>query len=99
MFSETKRIFAILALLFLGGYLAIGTIFYSYTYDYALDQNKKKLDQILLNQRALHSYVEGELKPVIYKLKEEGNSIKIFSTQKSSHLPTLHATSIKNSMS
>ena len=78
MFSETKRIFAILALLFLGGYLAIGTIFYSYTYDYALDQNKKKLDQILLNQRALHSYVEGELKPVIYKLKEEGKLYQDF---------------------
>ena len=78
MISETKRIFIILALLFLGGYIAIGTIFYYYTYDYALDQNKKKLDQILLNQRALHSYVEGELKPVIYQLKEEGKLYKDF---------------------
>jgi diguanylate cyclase (GGDEF)-like protein len=60
------------------GYVLIGMALYEYTHRYAEDQNKKKLDQILLNQRALHSYIEDVQKPVYYKLKEEGKLYKEF---------------------
>lgn len=72
MRSKNKRILIILGFILLSGYVIVGTTLYEYTYKYAEDQNKKKLDQILLNQRALHSYLEDHLKPVIYKLKKEG---------------------------
>jgi diguanylate cyclase (GGDEF)-like protein len=72
MSIKNKRILTILSLILLAGYVIIGSALYEYTHKYAEDQNKKKLDQILLNQRALHTYLEDHLKPVIYKLKEEG---------------------------
>lgn len=72
MTVKNSRILIILGFLLLSGYAIIGSTLYEYTHNYALDQNKKKLDQILLNQRALHSYLEDHLKPVIYKLKKEG---------------------------
>ena len=68
---KNKRIIFLFTLLLIAGYVIIGTTLYKYTHDYAEDQNKKKLDQLLLNQEALHSYLEDQLKPVIYKLKEE----------------------------
>jgi len=61
----------ILSLILLSGYIIVGSALYEYTNKYAENQNKKKLDQILLNQRALHLYLEDHLKPVIYKLKKE----------------------------
>lgn len=39
---------------------------------FAIYENNEKLDNILINQKALHTYVEELQKPVIYKLKEEG---------------------------
>lgn len=71
MTFKNKRLFIFFSFLLLIGYLAIGGALYKYTHEYAVDQNKKKLDQLLLNQQALHSYLEDQLKPVIYKLKEE----------------------------
>ncbi len=39
--------------------------------EYAIYENNAKLENILTNQKALHSYVENMQKPVIYKLKKE----------------------------
>lgn len=72
MVLKNSRILIILGFLLLSGYAIIGSALYEYTHNYAVDQNKKKLDQLLLNQRALHSYLEDHLKPVIYQLKKEG---------------------------
>lgn len=60
------------------GYTIVGFALYQYMHQFAADQNKKKLDQLLLNQRALHLYLEDQLKPVIYKLKEENKLYKDF---------------------
>ncbi|MDD2780959.1 diguanylate cyclase [Sulfuricurvum sp.] len=71
MSLKNKNIILFFSLLLIAGYVIIGMALYEYTHKYAEDQNKKKLDQLLLNQEALHSYLEDHLKPVIYKLKEE----------------------------
>jgi len=68
---KNKNLILFFSLLLIAGYVIIGITLYEYTHKYAEDQNKKKLDQLLLNQEALHSYLEDHLKPVIYKLKEE----------------------------
>ena len=39
---------------------------------YAMYEANVKLDRILTNQKAIHSYIENDLKSVIYKLKDEG---------------------------
>lgn len=75
---KNKNLILLFTLLLIAGYVIIGTTLYEYTHSYAEDQNKKKLDQLLLNQEALHSYLEDQLKPVIYKLKEENNLYKGF---------------------
>lgn len=71
MHKKNKIVLGTIGLILLIGYAIVGFVAYEYTHKYAEDQNKKKLDQILLNQRALHSYLEDHLKPVIYRLKEE----------------------------
>lgn len=71
MHLKNKRVITLFSLLMIAGYTIIGLSLYEYTHKYAEDQNKKKLDQLLLNQEALHSYLEDQLKPVVYKLKEE----------------------------
>lgn len=75
---KNKNLILFFSLLLIAGYAIIGTALYEYTHKYAEDQNKKKLDQLLLNQEALHSYLEDHLKPVIYKLKEENKLYKDF---------------------
>lgn len=78
MNSKNKRLFTYFTLVLFTGYLVVGFSLYQYMHEFAADQNKKKLDQILLNQRALHLYLEDNLKPVIYKLKEENKLYKGF---------------------
>lgn len=75
---KNKNLILFFSLLLIVGYAIIGVALYEYTHKYAEDQNKKKLDQLLLNQEALHSYLEDHLKPVIYKLKEENKLYKDF---------------------
>lgn len=86
---KNRRLFALFTLLLISGYVLIGTVLYQYMHQFAEDQNKKKLDQLLLNQRALHLYLEDELKPVIYKLKEEEKLYKGFFDPKVLSLPIL----------
>ena len=78
MIPNNRKRLSILAVILVGGYVSVGALLYEYAHHYALDQNQKKLDQILLNQRALHSYLENQLKPVIYQLKDEGKLYKDF---------------------
>ena len=39
---------------------------------YALYESNEKLNNILINQKALHTYIEEKQKPIIYELKKEG---------------------------
>lgn len=75
---KNRRLFTIFTILLISGYALIGVALYQYMHQFAENQNKKKLDQLLLNQRALHLYLEDELKPVIYKLKEDEKLYKGF---------------------
>lgn len=78
MNAKNKKILLLISFILSAGYILIGIALYEYTHKYAEDQNKKKLDQILLSQRALHSYIEDVQKPVYYKLKSEGKLYKEF---------------------
>ena len=46
---------------------------------YALHENNEKLENILINQKALHKYVENIQKPVIYNLKKTNERIYRYS--------------------
>ncbi len=59
-----------LAVLFTGAYLILLAGLYGTSTRYAEGEAKKKIQNLLLNQRALHTYVEEVQKPVIYDLKE-----------------------------
>jgi signal transduction histidine kinase len=48
--------------------------------DIAIDEAKKRIDGLLLYNKALHSYVEEVQKPIIYQLKEEGKLYQEFFT-------------------
>ncbi|DAB29284.1 MAG TPA: hypothetical protein CFH84_10315 [Sulfurimonas sp. UBA12504] len=51
---------------------------YSMFKSYALEENQAKLQDLIMHNKALHTYVEEQLKPVIYALKDQGNIDKDF---------------------
>lgn len=53
-------------------YFIILYITYSVFKDYSIEENEAKLQDLLMHNKALHTYVEKTLKPVIYDLKEQG---------------------------
>ena len=62
----------LLFLIFVAFFLLIEIVLKQQVEKYAIYQNNEKLNNILINQKALHTYVEDMQKPVIYKLKKEG---------------------------
>ncbi len=72
MSTKNRRLLIVFSLVLICGYAIVGTVVHEYAHRYAIEQNKRKLDQLLLNQRALRLYVEEELKPIVYRLKTEG---------------------------
>jgi len=71
MSGGNRKYFALLAL-FIVVFLGIEAFLKQQVQAYAIHEGNAKLDNILTNQKALHTYVEKLQKPVIYKLKEEG---------------------------
>ena len=59
-------------------FLVISVLLRKEVETYAMYEANVKLDRILTNQKALHSYIENDLKPVIYKLKDEGKLYQKF---------------------
>jgi diguanylate cyclase (GGDEF)-like protein len=58
--------------------IVIGLVLKKQVGNYAVSEANDKLNDILLNQKALHVYVEDTLKPVIYELKERNKLYKDF---------------------
>jgi len=52
---------------------AFGIIYYSIIVVHAEQEANKRIENILEQHKALHSYIENKQKPVIYKLKEQGS--------------------------
>jgi len=73
MTHSNKNILRTSFLLLLSIYLIILTITYSIFKSYAIDENEAKLQDLLMHNKALHTYVETKLKPVIYELKNTEN--------------------------
>ena len=64
--------------LFVVAFLVISVLVKNEVNSFAVYEANSKLDRVLTNQKALHTYVENELKPVIYKLKDENKLYKEF---------------------
>lgn len=78
MLAQNKNIlknFIVLLILLYGIFMVVGYLLFK---DYALQENKAKLDDLLMHNKALHTYVEGQLKPVLYNLQENGILTKDF---------------------
>lgn len=58
-----------LLLVFLLSYISLVYLYFHQTREYAISQAEKQMQDILLNHRAVHGYVEDVQKPVIYDLK------------------------------
>jgi len=63
-----RNIFILLLMIF--GIISV--VVYDAFEDYLVVENKSKVKDLLMHDKALHSYVEYTLKPVIYKLQAEG---------------------------
>jgi len=64
--------YAVLLSIFVLLFLLIQVMLQKQVEEFAIYENNEKLDDILINQKALHTYVQDIQKPVIYKLKTEG---------------------------
>jgi len=53
-------------------FIIINYVVYKAFSNYLIVENQSKVKDLLMHNKALHSYVEFTLKPVIYKLQEEG---------------------------
>jgi diguanylate cyclase (GGDEF)-like protein len=78
MQSKNRHFLITLALIFIFGELLIGYFAYHKSISYANIQNQRHLDELLMRQRALHTYVEETLKPVFYELKAKGKLYEEF---------------------
>ena len=67
-----RNIFLLLTLLF----VFISYIIYSTFEQYALEENAAKVQDLVMHNKALHTYVEETLKPVLYSFQKDGNISK-----------------------
>ncbi len=72
MSNVNKSILVKTFFLLIGIYAIILIITYTTFRSYAIEENEAKLQDLLMHNKALHTYVEGRLKPVFYKLKDLG---------------------------
>ena len=63
--------YSLLFLVFVATFIFVELMLQQQVENYAVYENNEKLNDILINQKALHTYVEEMQKPVIYKLKQE----------------------------
>lgn len=78
MNDTNKAILVKTFFLLVGIYIMILFIAYTTFRSYAIEENEAKLQDLLMHNKALHTYVEGRLKPVFYRLKEQGELRKDF---------------------
>ncbi len=77
-YSSTSIPKRVILLAFLVGYIVLLWFYHIQTRAYAISEAEKQMQDILLNHRAVHSYVEEVQKPVIYQLKEGGKLYEEF---------------------
>lgn len=70
--SERKKFIVGLGVVFVVSWVLIVSLFYEKTREYAVSQGYEKIQNLLFNHRAIHSYIEEMQKPVIYSLKKRG---------------------------
>lgn len=78
MSTDSKKLLAKTFILMIVVYLLVLMVAYSLFKGYAIEENEAKLQDLGMHNKALHTYVEEQLKPVIYKLKEENKIEKDF---------------------
>lgn len=72
MSTDNKKLLVKTFILMISVYVIVLGIAYALFKGYAIEENESKLQDLVMHNKALHTYVEEQLKPVIYKLKEEG---------------------------
>lgn len=65
-------------IIFIIGYLILLWFYHTQTRSYAISEAEKQMQDILINHRAVHAFVEEVQKPVIYQLKKEGKLYEEF---------------------
>jgi two-component system cell cycle response regulator len=72
MSTDNKKLLVKTFILIVAVYILVLGVAYALFKGYAIEENEAKLQDLVMHNKALHTYVEEQIKPVIYKLKEEG---------------------------
>jgi class 3 adenylate cyclase len=70
-FLVKKHTLPIIMLVFVLCFLLLSLLIYKYTNDYALNEASKHIEDILIEHRAKHGYIEEIQKPVVYELQQK----------------------------
>jgi hypothetical protein len=69
-FLAKKHTLTIISVIFVVSFVLLSSLVYKYTYDYALNEASKRIENMLMDHRAKHGYIEEIQKPVIYDLQK-----------------------------
>jgi len=78
MSVENKKLLLKTIILMSGVYIVVLLSAYLMFKNYALEENEAKMQDLIMHNKALHTYVEEQLKPVVYALKNQGSIDKDF---------------------
>jgi class 3 adenylate cyclase len=70
-FLAKKNTLPLITAIFIISFIVLSVFVYKYTYDYALNRASKNIEDILIEHRAKHRYIEEKQKPVIYELQKK----------------------------
>lgn len=70
-FLVKKHSLKVITAIFIISFLLLSFFVYKYTHDYALNVASKHIEDILIEHKAKHGYIEEKQKPVIYELQEK----------------------------
>ena len=69
-FLAKKHTLTIISIIFIVSFVLLSSLVYKYTYDYALNEASKRIENMLMDHRAKHGYIEEIQKPAIYELQK-----------------------------
>lgn len=70
-FLAKKHTLVMITIIFVLSFMLLASLVYKYTYDYALNEASKRIENMLMDHRAKHGYIEEIQKPVIYDLQKK----------------------------
>lgn len=70
-FLVKKHSLKVITAIFIISFLLLSFFVYKFTHDYALNEASKHIEDILIEHKAKHGYIEEKQKPVIYELQEK----------------------------